>query len=354
MKKKFSIGLFAFNASSGVTLTKEKDRWNPNFELMKKIAILADKNKFDFLLPIARWNDWSGTTNPHRNTYETISLMSSLAAITNKIKIFSTIHLPFINPIFAARVTVTMNHISEGRVGLNLVCGWNKTEFEMFNVQSKISSINRYSYGEEWLNAYKKLIFSDKKINFKGSFIQFKNGQCFPKLLPKTKIDFISAAFSEEGRKFATKNCDILFTMFSKLETLESNNNKLRTLAKKHKRKISIYSPIHVICKNSRSEAEEFFEKYSKKNPDEKAVENFISNLAWAKKDKLSLYLNQVKQKVAGALGQYTIIGNKNDCIDKLEQIYKAKLDGVALTFYDFFNDTKFFAKNILPKIKKF
>ena len=64
--------------------------------------------------------------------------------------------------------------------------------------------------------------------------------------------------------------------------------------------------------------------------------------------------LNQVKQKVAGALGQYTIIGNKNDCIDKLEQIYKAKLDGVALTFYDFFNDTKFFAKNILPKIKKF
>ena len=89
------------------------------------------------LLPIARWNDWSGLTNPHRNTYETISLMSSLAAITKKVNIFSTIHLPFVNPIFAARASVTLNHISNGRIGLNLVCGWNKTEFEMFNVKRK-------------------------------------------------------------------------------------------------------------------------------------------------------------------------------------------------------------------------
>ena len=120
-----------------MTLTTQKDRWQPSFERMKKLAILCDKSKFDFLLPIARWNDWSGLTNPHRNTYETISLMSSLAAITKKINIFSTIHLPLLNPIFAARASVTLNHISNGRIGLNLVCGWNKTEFEMFNVQDK-------------------------------------------------------------------------------------------------------------------------------------------------------------------------------------------------------------------------
>ena len=63
--------------------------------------------------------------------------MSSLASITKNIKIYSTIHLPFTNPIFAARASVTMNHISNGRFGLNLVCGWNKAEFEMFNVSTK-------------------------------------------------------------------------------------------------------------------------------------------------------------------------------------------------------------------------
>ena len=128
--------------------------------------------------------------------------------------------------------------------------------------KTKISSENRYTFGEEWLNAYKKLIYSNKIINFKGEFIQFKNGQCFPPPPPPPpKINFISAAFSEDGRKFAIKNCDILFTMFSSLDTLKKNNNHLRMLAKQHKRNILIFSPIHVVCKKSRSEAHEFTTK---------------------------------------------------------------------------------------------
>ena len=96
---------------------------------MKKIILIFYHRK--------KTKDWSGDTNPHRNTFETISLMSSLASVTKNIKIYSTIHLPFTNPIFAARASVTMNHISNGRFGLNLVCGWNKAEFEMFNVSTK-------------------------------------------------------------------------------------------------------------------------------------------------------------------------------------------------------------------------
>ena len=37
--RKFNIGIFAFNASSGVTLTKSKKRWDPNWEKIKNIAI---------------------------------------------------------------------------------------------------------------------------------------------------------------------------------------------------------------------------------------------------------------------------------------------------------------------------
>ena len=97
----------------------------------------------------------------------------------------------------------------------------------------------------------------------------------FPKTFTKTKINFISAAFSEDGRKFAIKNCDILFTMFSNLDTLKKNNNQLKILAKQHKRNILVFSPIHVVCKKSRSEAQEFYEKYSKKCADLAAVDNF-------------------------------------------------------------------------------
>ena len=59
---KFKIGLFAFNASSGVTLTKNIDRWAASWSDIKKISLDSDNYGLDFLLPIARWNDWGGET----------------------------------------------------------------------------------------------------------------------------------------------------------------------------------------------------------------------------------------------------------------------------------------------------
>lgn len=352
--KKFSIGIFAFNASNGVTLTKNKKRWSASWDDIKKIAIYADKNEFDFLLPVARWNDWGGLTRPHKNTFETFSLMASLAAITKDIDIFSTIHTAFIHPVFAARAVSSISHISKGRYGVNIVCGWNKSEFEMFNIKKNISSKYRYTYGKEWLNIFEKLLNEKTdKVSFYGKFFKIKRAQCFPKPFVK-KINKISAAFSENGRNFAIKNFDILLTMFNNLNSLKDNNNELKKKAAKNGNNIKIFSPIHIICKKNRNEAKEFFDFYSEKNQDKKAVNNFINNLEWSNKKVLASYLKQIKKTIAGSLGGYTIVGNKNDVLEQLNVIYKSNCDGVALTFFDYNKDLKYFGNNILKSVKKF
>ena len=354
-KNKFKIGLFAFNASSGVTLTKNNNRWPSYWRDIKKISVDSDNFGLDFLLPVARWNDWGGVTRPHKNTFETFTLTSSIASITKRIYLFSTVHTAFVNPIYAARATTTINNISNGRFGINIVCGWNKSEYEMFNVEKKNSSTDRYEYGDEWLKIYLKLLNKKKdKITFNGKFISVKNAQCYPKLINEKNFLKISAGFSKEGREFAAKKFDILLTMFNKLDNLKINNQNIINYAKKNKRNIKIYSPVHIVCKKSRNEAIDFFNEYSQKNQDTKSVDNFIRNLMWSKKNILASYLKQVKQRVAGSLGSYTIIGNKNDVLEQLNEIYKAKTSGVALTFYDYNKDLAFFGKNILKKIRTF
>lgn len=354
-KKKFNLGLFAFNASNGVTITKSQKRWQPNWKKIRNICAIAEKNKFDFLLPVARWNDWGGETRPHKDTFETFSLMSAIAGITKKIYVFSTVHTSFVNPVFAARATTTIDNISNGRFGVNVVCGWNKSEYKMFNVNSKYSSADRYRYGKEWLTIFKKLINKKSdKVSFKGNLLKVENAQCFPKILDEKKFLTISAAFSEKGREFATKNCDILLTMFSNLDTLKRNNNNMIKQAKKFNNKIKIFSPIHIVCRNNRNEALDFYEEYSNKNQDKSAVNNFISNLEWSKKKMLAAYLKQIKQTVSGSLGGYTIVGNPQDVIEKLNIIKKSKISGAALTFFDYEKDLSFFVKKILPTVRKF
>lgn len=353
--KKFKIGLFAFNANNGVTLTTDKNRWLADWSEIKKITIASDKMGLDFLLPIARWNDWGGETRPHKNAYETFTLMSAIASITKKIYLFSTVHTAFVHPIFAARATTTINNIANGRFGINIVCGWNKSEYEMFNIDKQISSINRYKFGDEWFKIYLKLLEKKSdKFSFNGKFFNIKDAQCHPKMVNQKKFLKISAGFSKNGREFASKKFDILLTMFSKLETLKKNNQDIINLGKKNKNNIKIFSPVHIVCKDSRAEAKEFYDLYSKKKQDTSAVNNFIGNLEWAKKDILASYLKQVKQQISGSLGGYTIIGNKKDVLEQLNQIYRANTSGVALTFFDYNKDLNFFGKNILKKVRKF
>jgi alkanesulfonate monooxygenase SsuD/methylene tetrahydromethanopterin reductase-like flavin-dependent oxidoreductase (luciferase family) len=47
---------------------------------------------------------------------------------------FSIVYVSLFNPVVAAKQMVTADHISQGRFGLNLVCGWNHDEFDMLGV----------------------------------------------------------------------------------------------------------------------------------------------------------------------------------------------------------------------------
>lgn len=351
LKKNFKLGLFAFNASSGSTITNDKKKWEAKTDQIIKIAKEADNCSLDFLLPVARWSDWGGKSRPHKNTFETLTLASALSVITKKIYLFSTIHANYIHPIIAAKALTSISRFSDYRIGMNFVCGWNKEEYEMFNVDFNLSNSDRYKYGEEWLRIFNKLI--DPKIDkfsFNGNFFKIKNGQNFPKVLNKNFIK-ISAAFSEDGRKFAKKNFDVLLTMFNSLENLKKVNDELKSNSKN---KIQIFNPVHIIVKKTKSEAKEFYEEYSNKNQDIKAVDNFIKNLQWSNKKILASYLKQIKQRISGSLGSYTIIGDKKSVLDEINYIYKSKTDGIAMTFFDYSKDFRYFKENLLTKIRKF
>ena len=90
------------------------------------------------------------------------------------------------------------------------------------------------------------------------------------------------------------------------------NNSNIKLNAMKKGKKIKIFSNVHIVCKKTRSEASDFYNQYSKTKQDTLAVNSFINNLEWSKKVVLASYLKQVKQKISGSLGGYTIIGTKN------------------------------------------
>ena len=74
--------------------------------------------------PIARWKGFGGELDVRTLCFETFTFASALSAMTEQITIFSTVHVPVMHPVFAAKALVTVDHVSGGQAGLNIVAGW--------------------------------------------------------------------------------------------------------------------------------------------------------------------------------------------------------------------------------------
>ena len=173
---KFKLGLFGMNCSNGMTMTKAPERWDHSWRNNVIAAKLADDAGLEFILPIGRWNGYKGETDTEGSSYETLTWASGLLAATKDICVFGTLHVAFVNPLFAAKQIVTADHIGEGRFGLNIVSGYNRGEFDMFGIELLDHDI-RYDYTEEWVTIVKKIWSEDGAVRLRRQMVQAARGR---------------------------------------------------------------------------------------------------------------------------------------------------------------------------------
>ena len=90
------IGIFGINGSSGVSFSKKN--WKCDSKKVIASIKFADRcGYFDFILPISSWINFGGESQAHIKSYETFSLASILLSVTKRIKIYSTVHVPFLH-----------------------------------------------------------------------------------------------------------------------------------------------------------------------------------------------------------------------------------------------------------------
>ena len=177
---RLKLGLFGANCSSGRAVTMVPERWSGSWPDCVKLAEMADRAGIEFMLPIGRWKGYGGETDYQGATWETVAWACGLLAKTNRLIVFGTVHAPLIAPLIAAKEFVTADHIGEGRFGLNLVCGWNEDEFEMFGATLRAHEA-RYEYAQEWLDIVKLVWLSQENFDFDGRFFKLSGVRAKPK-----------------------------------------------------------------------------------------------------------------------------------------------------------------------------
>ena len=348
---KLKLGLFAANCSSGRAATTVPERWAATWDDNVALARMADAAGVDFLLPIARWKGYRGETNFHGSVLETTVWATGLLAQTTNITIFSTIHAPLFHPVVTAKQVATADLVSHGRMALNVVCGWNQDEFDMFGVENREHDL-RYVYGREWLDVVRGLWSSDEPFDYSGTYLKLDGLIGNPKPFGGSRPLIMNAGASSAGQDFALANSDVLFSLLITPEQGRKAVGAARARAATLGRQdIKIFTAGYYVCRPTRKEAEDYHCYYVDENADSEAYEHLLE-LQFPNPEARKLHNEDaLRRRHIGGNGSYPMIGSPDDIANELKMISELGYDGMAASFVNYNAEFPYFRDEVLPRL---
>ncbi len=347
---KFKLGIFSMNADGGLTLTRVPERWPAAWSEIVETAQMAEAAGFEFFLPIARWKGFGGEMNSRETSFETLTFAAGLAGVTKRIALFATVHVPMVHPVFAAKALATLDHASQGRAGVNIVCGWNPEEFALFGLPM---IEDRYAQGLEWFEIVKRIYTAEAPFDFEGKFYKLKNVSGKPRPVQQPRPVTFNAAFSPPGRDFAAKSADFLLTTVTEIGKGADPVADMRLRSAAENRAVGVCATCHVVCRPSQSEAEAYYEHYAVTMADHASVDFYTgAKQKFSGSHEAEAYQVHRKRFAAGG-GTYPLVGTPRHIADELIRIHAAGFIGTTLSFVNFKSELPYFIETVMPLLKE-
>jgi FMNH2-dependent dimethyl sulfone monooxygenase len=352
------LGLFGSNCSGGLAFTRLPERWEASWENNLRLALLAEGGGLECMVPVARWKGFGGATNVNAISLETITWACGLLAHTQHMTVFGTVHVPMIHPIVAAKQIATVDHVGRGRLGVNIVCGWNQDEFEMFGIAPDQHD-DRYARGEEWWTIVKTIWSGGAATDFDGRFYQLRALEGSPSPFGHRRPVMMNAGASPAGRTFAVRNSDLHFDYCRTPQDSVPRVRETKRLARSLGRTIQVWIPASIVCRRTQAEADEYA-RHCVAHADWDALDHqyalysgtFGSRGRSAEENRLNRDRDPART-VLGYGGSYSIRGDADHVARELEALHDAGFDGVAMGFVNYLEELPYFLQEVIPRLQR-
>jgi pyrimidine oxygenase len=341
-------GLFIPIANNGWITSTTSPQYMPSFDLNKRIVQAAEGYGFTFALSMIKLRGYGGASEYWDYALESFTLMAGLAAATEKINLYASVATPTLHPAMVARMAVTIDSIAPGRFGINIVAGWNKSEYEQMGLWPGDEFYEfRYDYASEYVTIMKDL-WTKGGSDFKGRFFQLDDCVCKP--TPTGDIKIVSAGASPRGRQFSAEHCDYNFTGApGGAPGLASVNAALQEAADKTGRDVQSYPLYMVIMAETDAEARAKVDLYNA-GVDLEAI-NFMKGQASLDTKSQGTSASLVSQ-APKAVHDGAIVGSPATVARTLNELSAVQgTGGIMLMFDDFVVGTETFGREVMPQL---
>ena len=326
-------------------------------EYIKQIGVAADNLGFDgVLIPTGRLceDPWIVAT--------------SLLAVTKKLKFLVALRPGLLQPSLAARMTATLDRLSNGRVAINLVAGGDKTELEGDGLYQ--DSKERYEAAGEFVDLWREILKAGVEknvVNYDGKYYKTTDAKL---LFPTVQQPFPPLFFggsSDEARELAAQKVDLYITWGEKPEDVKAKIEDVKQRALKYGRTIRFGIRLHVIVRETEEKAWEAAEELISKLDDETIEQHHkvLSNRESVGQQRMTALTNSGKARSRKELeispnlwagiglareGCATaLVGNPQIVVERIKEYADMGIDTFVFSAYPHLEEAYRFAELVFP-----
>jgi pyrimidine oxygenase len=276
-------------------------------------------------------------------------MMAGLSEVTSRVKIWATVHTILQNPAVTAKMITTLDQISHGRAGLNVVTGAYRGEFAQMGAWPEgVDHDERYVLATEWIRAIKALWTQDH-VTMDGKYVHLDDCMSDPK--PARRPFLVCAGTSKVGMQFTSQEMDALFLSGATTAQLAEASRNAKAEAAAVGKAIRTYSMMTVVFGQTEGEAEAIAEHY-RAGLDEEALRGMMR--AYGFIDAEIGKENAFVQKSRSTFMSTHVLGTPDQIIDRLSDIFdNTSLDGLMLIFPDYLSALPIFGEKVLPVLRQ-
>ena len=315
--------------------------WN----YVKRLAQRSEEIGFDLTLIAELFlNDIKGIDAPSLDAWSTAA---ALAAVTDRLELMVAVRPTFHDPAILAKQAANVDHISNGRLALNVVSSWWKDEARRYGVRFDEHD-DRYARTAEWLDVVDG-VWREPSFSYKGKYYTVSETVLEPKPVRSPRPTIYAGGESEAAKSLISRACDAYVTHGDPPERVAPKVDDMR------RRRAELGLPpmeygmaAYVIVRDTLEEAERERLRITNVNPGSPGYNNYQD---WISNTKLEQRVSLEDYSVSNRGLRAGLVGTAEQVAERIVEFERAGVGLLLLQCSPQLEEMERFAEEVIPLV---
>lgn len=314
---------------------------------VRRLARRSEEIGFDLtLIAELNLNDIKG---PSAASLDAWSTAAAIAAVTESLELMVAVRPTFHQPAIFAKQSANIDHISGGRLSLNVVSSWWASEARMYGVPFDEHD-DRYARTREWLTVVDG-VWREPAFAFRGKYYSVEDTVLEPKPVRKPRPTIYAGGESPAAKDLISATCDAWLMHGDAPDVIGPKVADMRA-----RREKAVAAPLifgvagYSIVRRTEAAVKKELERITNVQQSARGYDNYQE---WIANTRLEQRVSLEDYSVSNRGLRSGLVGTPEQVADRIREFERAGVDLLLLQFSPQHDEMERFAEEVLPLVRR-